>query len=54
MFARLPHEDKQFEIYPGYEHGEFDLDIYWECALMTVMLRVRAMHLVALMTGGDR
>lgn len=24
LFARLPHTDKEFEIYPGYEHGKFD------------------------------
>ena len=22
LFARLPHSDKQFEIYDGYEHGK--------------------------------
>ena len=23
LFKRLPHEDKQFQIYDGYEHGKF-------------------------------
>lgn len=37
LFKRLPNKDKQFEIYDGYEHGEFIEKVR---RLMAVMLRV--------------
>ena len=42
LFKRLPHEDKQFELYEGYEHGELLVcgGIELERCFFTVMIKV--------------